>query len=288
MRLLAIGGRGFVGGHLLQRCAEMGIEADSYDLIDGQDARDLVGLVLAMRGCDTVVHLASNADIAKAQKSPMVDFDCGTAITAIVVEAARLCGVKTIVYFSGSGIYGDQGSKSLSESDGGLVTSPYAASKIAGEALVSAYCHMFSMRGIALRPANIVGPGQTHGVGYDFINKLRNDPTKLEILGDGAQSKSYISVDDVIDAVFVVLSHFEQPYVAYNVATTDHLSVREIAKMTCEILGVQPHLKFGDTPGGWNGDVPVVRLDSTRLRNLGWHPRHSSQEAMEIALKAMT
>lgn len=270
----------------------MGIEADSYDLIDGQDARDLVGLVLAMRGCDTVVHLASNADIAKAQKSPMVDFDCGTAITAIVVEAARLCGVKTIVYFSGSGIYGDQGSKSLSESDGGLVTSPYAASKIAGEALVSAYCHMFSMRGIALRPANIVGPDQTHGVGYDFIRKLRAidwtcENPQLEILGDGNQSKSYVFIDDVIDAIFSVLSYVAGPFTAYNVATSDYLTVRAIARMTCEIMGVSPELKFGDTPGGWNGDVPVVRLDSSKLRGLGWHPQYNSHDAMQAALKAM-
>ncbi len=288
MKVLVTGGRGFVGSHLLRRYAEMGQDAESYDLIDDQDARDLIGLVLAMRNCDTVIHLASNADIAAAAKYPMTDFDCGTVITATVVEACRISGVRNIVYFSGSGVYGDRGSSPLSESDGGLMpSSPYGASKLAGEALVSAYCHMFGMRGIALRPANIVGPDQTHGVGYDFINKLRADPERLEILGDGQQSKSYVSVGDVIQSIFVTLDKCNSPFSVYNVATNDYLTVREIADMTCRVLRVNPEYAFTGGRGGWAGDIPVVRLDTSAIRELGWKPGYTSKMAMWLALDAM-
>jgi len=287
MNVLVCGGRGFVGTHLMNRLAHMGIETESYDITDGKDALDLLGLTLAMRGFDTVVHLASNADISAAVKSPTLDFDHGTAITQNVVEACRLARVQNIVYFSGSGIYGDQGTRPLSESEGQMATSPYGASKIAGEALVSAYCYMFDMTGIALRPANIVGPHQTHGVGYDFINKLRADPERLEILGNGAQSKSYVAISDVVDAVLRTLCYISSPFEAFNVATLDSLTVTEIADMACDVLGVCPEYVFTGGDGGWRGDVPVVRLNTGKLRHLGWTNQKTSREAMWDALNAM-
>ncbi len=288
MQVLVIGGKGFVGSHLMQKLCLMGIETAAYDLIDGQDARDLVGLTVAMRHFDTVIHLASNADISAATKCPTLDFDCGTVITQTVVEACRLSGVQNIVYFSGSGVYPDSGTKPLGESEGPLMaSSPYGASKIAGEALVSAYCHMFGMRGIVLRPANIVGSDQTHGVGYDFISKLRKDPERLEILGDGTQSKAYIAVSDVIRAIFVALEKCQNPYSVLNVATLDYLTVREIADMASAVLNVKPTYEFTGGDRGWKGDIPVVRLDTTAIRDLGWKPSYTSKMAMRLALDAM-
>jgi UDP-glucose 4-epimerase len=282
-----VGGRGFVGGHLCERLITAGAEVTSYDLIDGQDARDQMALFAAMRGHDTVFHLASNPDIAAGATHPEIDFYNGTAITSNVVEAARLCDVQTIVYMSGSGVYKSSGTTPLSEYEGCLEpSSPYGASKLAGEALVSAYCHMFGMRGIALRPANIVGPRQTHGVGYDFINRLQEDPDYLTVLGDGQQQKSYIHVDDLVDAVLTAYTYRYCPFSAYNVATQDTLFVWEIAHLAAEILGITPKIEY---TGGkaWVGDIPVVLLNTDKIRSLGWNNKRTSYEAMRHALESM-
>ena len=150
-----------------------------------------------MAGHETVNSFASNPDIAKARYKPDIDFYEGTLLTHQVVEAMRLSGAKTILYASGSGVYGDLGEAEARERDAiGMPISTYGASKIAGEALISAYCFMFGLRGRAFRFGNVVGPRQTHGVIFDFIRKLLNNSTQLEILGDGRQSKSYIHVED--------------------------------------------------------------------------------------------
>ena len=166
------------------------------------DVKDLETLIEAARGHDAVVHLASNPDIARAATEPSIDFDEGTLLTHHVLEAMRVAGVERILYASGSGVYGDLGETEADEDWGPLVPiSTYGASKLAGEALISAYSFMFGLSGRAFRFGNVVGPRQTHGVGFDFVRALLADPTRLRILGDGTQSKSYIHVDDVIDAM---------------------------------------------------------------------------------------
>ncbi len=161
-------------------------------------------LVDAMKGCATVIHLASNPDIARATTEPAIDFDAGTFLTHRVVEAMRLSGARRILYASGSGVYGDLGDLIVDEDHGPLLPiSTYGASKLAGEALISAYAHMFGLTGCVFRFGNVVGPHQTHGVGFDFIRRLLKDPSHLRILGDGRQSKSYVHVRDVIDAVLL-------------------------------------------------------------------------------------
>src|SRR5207248_1841982 len=149
------------------------------------------------------------------------------------VEAMRCTSdARLILYASGSGVYGDLGDLEIGESHGPLVpVSTYGASKLAGEALVSAYCHMFGLTGCVFRFGNVVGPRQTHGVGYDFVRRLLADPSRLTILGDGNQSKSYIHVDDVIDAMLVAAERAPRPYAAFNVATGDYISVKEIADL---------------------------------------------------------
>jgi UDP-glucose 4-epimerase len=278
---LCVGGSGFIGSHL---CATIG--AVSFDLREGNDAHDLAALTAAMRGHETVVHLASNADIAAAAVDPMVDFNEGTVLTANVCEAARLAGVRTILYASGSGVYGRpvDASKAFCETDPCIPVSPYGASKIAGESLLCAYSHMFGIRAIAFRFANVVGPGQTHGVGYDFMRKLRADPTRLEILGDGRQCKSYLSVNDAIEAMQVALYGPSTPFEAYNVASDDQLTVREIADMASGVVTPSGFVDLSFAPG-WAGDVTEVRLDSSKIRSLGWEPSLSSREAMRWALE---
>ena len=163
-----------------------------------------------MEGHEVVIHLASNPDIARAATEPAVDFDLGTLLTHHVVEAARRVSARRILYASGSGVYGDLGEIEVDEDWGPLVPiSTYGASKLAGEALLCSYCFMFGLSGVSFRFGNVVGPRQTHGVGFDFVRKLVDDPTRLEIMGDGSQSKSYIHVDDIVDAVLT--AHRAEP-----------------------------------------------------------------------------
>jgi UDP-glucose 4-epimerase len=308
-----VGGAGFIGSTLVGRLlAEERVDrvvvldnlssgsremlgeslGDSrVDLIVG-DCGDPEVSSRALEGVDVVVHLASNPDIARAVTEPEIDFSSGTLLTNSVVEAARTQGVNTIVYASGSGVYGDLGDLEIPEDHGPLrPVSTYGASKLAGEALVCAYAHMFGLRGRAFRFANVVGPRQTHGVGYDFLNKLAGDPTRLEILGDGRQSKCYIAIADVLDAILGVIDEpGDLPYEVFNVSTDDALSVDEIAAAACRASGLDPAAVVFDHTGGrggWNGDVPVVRLDTSRIRSRGWAPKRSSAAAMEWALASM-
>ena len=308
-----VGGAGFIGSTLVARLlAEdrvdrvvvldnlssgsrelLGASLDDarVELVVG-DCGDPIVAAQALNGADVVVHLASNPDIARAVTEPEIDFSSGTRLTNCVVEAARRQGVGTVVYASGSGVYGDLGDLDIPEDHGPMLpVSTYGASKLAGEALVCAYAHMFGLRGRAFRFANVVGPHQTHGVGYDFLAKLATDPTRLKILGDGRQSKCYIAVSDVLDAIFCVLDGPDHaPYEVFNVSTDDALSVDEIAGAACRATGLDPAaVGFDHTGGrgGWNGDVPVVRLDTSRIRSRGWTPKRTSAEAMEWALASM-
>ena len=261
-----------------------------FRLVRG-DVEDLPALCRAMDGHEVVIHLASNPDIARAAREPDVDFSQGTALTNAVVEAMRLAGAKTILYASGSGVYGDLGTREAAEDHGPMVpVSTYGASKLAGEALISSYAHMFGLRGCAFRFGNVVGPRQTHGVGFDFARRLLADPTTLRILGDGTQSKSYIHVSDVIAAVMLAYERAPGPFAVFNVATGDYITVREIAELAVECLDLPARSVRFDFSGGdrgWKGDVPIVRLATDRIRALGWTCRHGSREALRRAILAM-
>jgi UDP-glucose 4-epimerase len=222
---------------------------------------------------------------------PAVDFHEGTLLTHNVVEAMRRTGTPRILYASGSGVYGDVGTVECQEDRGPMLpVSTYGASKLAGEALICSYAHMFGIVGRAFRFGNVVGPRQTHGVGFDFVNALRRDPTRLRILGDGTQSKSYIHVEDVMAAVLLASARAEGPYQVFNVATGDYITVRAIADLAVECLGLDAsrvHYEFTGGPRGWKGDVPVIRLNTDRIRSLGWRCGAGSREAMRRSLAAL-
>ncbi len=244
----------------------------------------------AIAGHDIVIHLASNPDIARAATEPEIDFYQGTALTNNVVEAMRRTGVRRILYASGSGVYGDLGALEVQEDYGPLLpVSTYGASKLAGEALISAYCFMFDLSGCAFRFGNVVGPRQTHGVGFDFVRRLRADPARLSILGDGTQSKSYIHISDVAAAVLHANRYCTKQFETFNVATGDYITVTEIAELAVECLALPVHPRFEYTGGdrGWKGDVPIVRLNTDRIRNLGWSCRRSTREALRTSLLAL-
>jgi UDP-glucose 4-epimerase len=309
---IIVGGAGFIGSHFVDRLLgepatakvtvydnfssgrrwhfERHLSDRRFMVVEG-DAKDVASLAKAMAGHQTAIHLASNPDIAKAVTQPDIDFYEGTLLTHNVVEAARRSGTRSVLYASGSGVYGDLGEVEASEQHTiGQPISTYGASKLAGEALISAYCFMFGIRGRAFRFGNVVGPHQTHGVGFDFVRRLLEDPTQLTILGDGRQSKSYIHIEDVIDAVLTAHASTGPAYDVFNVATGDYITVTEIAELAVECVGLaRDGVKFSYTGGdrGWKGDVPVIRLNTEHIRDIGWRCRRNSREALRAAMLAM-
>ena len=305
-----IGGAGFIGSHLVNLILQR--EDSSYVVIYDnfssgkmwhldevkdnpnieivrEDVKNLDTLKEAMKGADVVYHFASNPDIAKAITQPDIDFWEGTYLTNNVIESMRVNGIKNLLYSSGSGVYGDTGFKEADENYSPMLPiSTYGASKLACESLICSYCHMFDMNASAFRFANVVGPHQTHGVGYDFIKKLLDNPNELEILGDGSQSKSYIYVSDVLNAMRLIEKNHLKGYSFYNVATLDYITVNEIADIVTGIMSLES-VEYKHTGGnrGWKGDVPVVRFSSEKIREKGWKNEFTSKEAIEKSVKSM-
>jgi UDP-glucose 4-epimerase len=311
-RVFVSGGAGFIGSHLgrqlvkdprVQRIVIFDnfssgqlshleeISTDPRLEIVKADLKELSAVTAAMAGCDTVFHLAANPDISKAVTQPDIDFWEGTYLTQNVLEAMRLNKVSKILYTSGSGVYGENPAIAFSEDYGPCIPiSTYGASKLACEGLIAAYCHMFELSGRTFRFANVVGARQTHGVGYDFIRRLKADPKRLRILGDGTQRKSYIHVDDVLTAMWLADDRAGKPYDIFNVAADDYITVREIADRAVKISGIQPGKTVYEFTGGdrgWKGDVPIVRFDCSKIKALGWQAERTSAEAVTDAMSAM-
>jgi len=317
-KFLVVGGAGFIGSHFCDHLLGAGgagavtvydnfssgrewhyahHAGDTRLRIVRGNVEDTSALAAAMDGHDVVIHLASNPDIARAAREPTIDFTQGTALTQSVVEAMRVTSAKRILYASGSGVYGDLGTHAASEDHGPLIpASTYGASKLAGEALIASYAAMFDVSGCAFRFGNVVGPRQTHGVGFDFARRLLADAAtggdriELRILGDGTQSKSYIHVADVVRAVMTAHERSRAPFAAFNVATGDYITVTEIAALAVECVGLPAtRVAYAYTGGnrGWKGDVPIVRLDTQRIQSLGWRCERSSREALRQSMLAM-
>jgi UDP-glucose 4-epimerase len=253
------------------------------------DVENTNQLTFAMRGHEVVIHLASNPDIAKAATQPDIDFWQGTALTNSVLEAMRCSGAKRLLYASGSGVYGDIGEIEASENYSPLTPiSTYGASKLSGEVLINSYCHMFGLTACMFRFGNVVGPRQTHGVGFDFAKRLITNPTELSILGNGTQSKSYIHVYDVVNAVLLANEKSSEICQVYNVATGDYITVSEIAEIVIQCLKLSNvNLKYSGGDRGWKGDVPIVRLNTDRIKNLDWKCKRNTKEALEASILSM-
>lgn len=306
---LIVGGAGFIGSHFVKYLLNQGhkviafddlsngniefidkIESDNLEIIL-DDVSSWKNYTKDLQGVDVIIHLASNADIAAAIVDPTIDFYKGTILTQHVAELARILKVKNILYASGSGVYGDYGDINLKEGLQELLPiSPYGASKLAGEAILCSYSYLFDINVFCFRFANVVGSNQTHGVGLDFLKSLKRDPDNLKILGDGNQSKSYIHVSDIVDAVLFVPNHAKNNFSVFNVSTPDRISVNEIAEMAIKTSNISlSNVKVSYTGGtrGWAGDVPLVNLNTNKIKDLGWEPKYNSKQAMLMALSSI-
>jgi UDP-glucose 4-epimerase len=303
------GGAGFIGSHLVARLlAENNSRVTVYDnLVSGKmeniapylgngslkfikaDLLDYVALAKAMKDHDIVWHLGANTDIPGGNKVTDLDLKNCTTATRNVLEAMRASGIKKIIFSSTSCVYGDAPPVSLSETYGPLLPiSLYGSGKLACEALISAYSHLFNIRALMFRFGNVVGARMGHGVIYDFIQKLRKNPRELEILGDGQQEKPFFLVEDCIDGMLHAFKHADAPYDVYNLGSENFTSVTRIAEIVSEVMGLK-NVRFRYTGGkrGWPGDVPVVHLNVNKIKELGWRAGRTSDEAVRIAAQRL-
>lgn len=308
MKILVTGGAGFIGSHLVDRLISEGNEVTVYDDLSNGEIENLLRhekskgfefrlgtlasrypnteLVSAISGHDIVYHLAANSDAGAGNSNTRVDFDNGTLATFNLLDAMRMAKVKKIVFTSSSVVYGNS-FPPTHETDILQPISLYGASKMAAEAQIVAYCAMFGMQAWIFRFANIVGSRARHGIIYDLIKRLKDNPTKLDVLGDGTQAKSYLHVSECIEAVQYAVKNADNQINIFNLGSKDQCTVKQITEMICEELHVSPEIHYGSEPRGWNGDVSKFLLATSRINQLGLLFKYNSQEAVRLAIKEM-
>ncbi|WP_297070512.1 NAD-dependent epimerase/dehydratase family protein, partial [Thermococcus sp.] len=306
MKVLVTGGAGFIGSHLVDALMESGNEVRVLDDLSAGsmenvehwldhkrfefmrgDMRDPDVSEEAVEGVDVVFHLAANPEVRIGSQSPELLYETNVGITHNLLEAVRVSNVKYLVFTSSSTVYGDARVIPTPEDYGPLEPiSVYGGAKLAAEALISGYAHTFGFKALIFRLANIIGKRSNHGVIYDFIAKLRGNPDELEILGDGTQRKSYLHVSDTVEGMLQVFEHFRNENRSvdfYNLGNDDWITVREIAEIVSERMGLKPAFMFtGGVEGGrgWKGDVKFMRLSIEKARTTGWRPGLNSHEAV--------
>ena len=305
-RACITGGGGFIGSNLADRLLADGVEVvvvDDFrtgrrefveDLLAGPAARLVEGDVLdpavleeAMTGCDWVFHLQANADVRHGLEHPTRDLEQNTIATSRVLEAMRAAGVSNILFSSTGSVYGEPAVFPTPEdAPFPIQTSLYAASKLAGEGMIGAYAAGFGMAAVICRFVSILGERYTHGHVFDFYRALKRDPARLQVLGDGKQEKSYLYVQDCVGAmVLVARTHEGDPGAhVYNLGTDQTITVDESIGIITRHMGVRPELDYTGGRRGWVGDSPLIHLDTTRLRSLGWRPQLTIEEAVERVL----
>ncbi len=304
-RALVTGGAGFIGSTLADRLAADGVEVvvlDDFrtgrrefvaDLLEREHATLVEGDVLdpdaleqAMRGVDTVFHLQANADVRHGLAHPQKDLEQNTIATSNVLEAMRAEGARRIVFSSTGSVYGEPKTFPTPEDEAFPVqTSLYAASKLAGEGMIAAYCHGYGFTGIVYRFVSILGERYTHGHVFDFYRALKRDPARLRVLGDGRQTKSYLYVQDCVDGILTGLAATEGPgFEVYNLGADEVLVVNDsVARITAR-LRLSPEIEHTGGARGWAGDSPLIHLDCSKIRALGWRPSLSIGEAIDRTL----
>jgi UDP-glucose 4-epimerase len=304
VRAFVTGGAGFIGSSLVDRLLSEGQQVVAYDnfstgqrrflsaattnpaftLIEG-DLLDVDRLNASVRDVDTIYHLAANADVRFGPEHPGKDLAQNTIATFNVLEAMRLNSVKRIAFASTGSVYGEaQLFPTPEDAPFPMQTSLYGASKLAGEGLIAAYGAAFGFEGCIFRFVSILGERYTHGHVFDFYRSLRNDPTRLRVLGDGNQRKSYLYIGDCLNAMLLAMEHTRGQIQVFNLGTDHYCRVVDSIGWITELLGVTPRLEFSGGDRGWIGDNPFIFLDCTKIRRLGWTPKLTIREGVSQTL----
>jgi UDP-glucose 4-epimerase len=304
LRYLITGCAGFIGSNLADRLLAAGHEVVGYDnfstgreqflasaraaasfqLVRG-DVLDTAALARAMRGAECVFHLAANADVRSGTAHPHKDLEQNTVGTHSVLEAMRHAGVRKIVFSSTGSVYGEAAVIPTPEDAPFPVqTSLYGASKLAGEGLIAAYCAGFGLQAWIFRFVSILGERYTHGHVFDFYRQLHADPTRLRVLGNGLQRKSYLYVQDCIEAMLLALARTDEQVNIFNLGHDTYCEVNDSIAWICAALGLTPQIEYGGGDRGWVGDNPFILLDISRIRKLGWQPALTIQEGINKTL----
>jgi len=294
------GGAGFIGSNLVDRLLDLGHEVTVYDnlstgllqfleyakdydrfrLVEG-DLLDEETLSEAIAGHEFVFHLAANADVRFGTEHPRRDLEQNTIVTNNVLEAMRKNGISKIAFASTGSVYGDATVIPTPENAPfPIQTSLYAASKLAGEGLIAAYCGGFGFQSWIFRFVSILGERYTHGHVFDFYGKLKQNPSRLEVLGNGKQRKSYLYIQDCIDAMLFALEKSNESVNVLNLGVDGYCEVNDSIGWICEELGVSPKLDYSGGDRGWIGDNPFIYLDTRKIQDLGWKPKLSVQDGV--------
>ncbi len=299
--ILITGGAGFVGSNLAAKLSlenrvivfdnfsegKMEYIPEKCEVIEG-DILNAKQIENAAKGAEICYHFAADPRVKESFLNPVENFNQDAAGTLNVLEACRKNNVKTIVFASSSVVYGNA-KIPTPETASIFPISNYAAAKAASENYIMSYSSLYGMRAIIIRYANIIGPHSTHGVIFDFFNKLKKNPGELEILGDGKQKKSYLHVSDCVDATIFLEENLEDSLGIFNVGSEEQITTKEIADIVVENLGLK-NVKYEFTGGsqGWPGDVPLMLLSIEKIRSLGWKPKISIREAVVDTLKFLS
>jgi len=299
-KILVTGAAGFIGSNLVdrlladghrvvgydnfstgqQRFLEAALKSPAFSLVRG-DTLDAGALEGAAEGCSFVFHLAANADVRFGLEHPAKDLHQNTIATFNVLEAARKAGAKGIAFSSTGSVYGEpQVHPTPEDAPFPVQTSLYGASKLAGEGLLQAYAEGFGLRAFIFRFVSILGERYTHGHVFDFCKKLKADPARLPILGDGQQRKSYLYVGDCLEAILAVIAKAEGKVCIYNLGTDEFCQVNDSVGWICGELGLQPAREYSGGTRGWVGDSPFIYLDTRKVRALGWSPKLGIREGV--------
>jgi len=305
MKFFVTGGAGFIGSNLTDRLLADGHSVVAYDnfstgqerfledslrspgfrLVRG-DVLDPDFLLDSMNGADFVFHLAANADVRFGLEHPLKDLEQNTVATFNVLEAMRANGIRRIAFSSTGSVYGEPDIFPTPENVSfPIQTSLYAASKLAGEGLIQAYCEGYGFKGYIFRFVSILGERYTHGHVFDFYKKLLADPSRLHVLGNGKQRKSYLYIQDCIDAMLLAIDRSKGRVHVFNLGTDEYCQVTDSIGWITTALGVSPILEFSGGERGWIGDSPFIFLDCSKLRSLGWKPNLTIRDGIHRTLE---
>ncbi|HDU2645233.1 TPA: NAD-dependent epimerase/dehydratase family protein [Yersinia enterocolitica] len=298
-KFIVTGAAGFIGSNLVDRLLAEGhcvLSIDNFSTGQNQflstalmhpnfrltlvDLLDLDAITPAFAGADMVFHLAANADVRFGTQHPRKDLEQNTIVTYNVLEAMRANGINKIAFSSTGSVYGEAPVPTPEDGPFPIQTSLYGASKVAGEGLISAYCEGFGFQAFIFRFVSILGERYTHGHIFDFYQKLKADPTRLPVLGNGRQRKSYLYVQDCIDAMLFAVDKASDKVNIFNLGVDGYCEVNDSIGWICSELGVRPRLEYSGGDRGWIGDNPFIFLDTTRIRALGWQPKFDIRQGV--------